>query len=53
MNVNVDLLQGSINVLIKKTSGSDIKNENSSNKELAVELHKPIIRTFRKSTLIF
>ena len=49
----MDLLQGSINVLRKKTCGSDIKNENSSNKELAVELHKPIIRTFRKSKLIF
>ena len=49
----MDLLQGSINVLRKKTCGSDIKNENSSNKELSVELHKPIIRTFRKSKLIF
>ena len=28
----------------KKTSGSGIKNENISNKELAEELHKPIIR---------
>ena len=49
----MDLLQGSINVLIKKISGGDIKNDNSSNKELAAELHKPIIRIFRKSTLIF
>ena len=30
--------------LEKKTSGSSIKNENISNKELAEELHKPIIR---------
>ena len=30
----------------KKTSGSDLKNENISNKEL--ELHKPIIRKFNK-----
>ena len=32
----------------KKTSGSGIKNENISNKELAKELHKPIIRKFNK-----
>ena len=34
--------------LIKKTSGSGIKNENISNKELAEELRKPIIRKFKK-----
>ena len=32
----------------KKTSGSDIKNKNISNKELAEELQKPIIRKFKK-----
>ena len=32
----------------KKTSGSGIKNENISNKQLAEELHKPIIRKFNK-----
>ena len=32
----------------KKTSGSGIKNENIFNKELAEELHKPIIGTFNK-----
>ena len=32
----------------KKNSGSGIKNENISNKELAEELHKPIIRRFNK-----
>ena len=32
----------------KKTFGCGIKNENISNKELAEELHKPIIRTFEK-----
>ena len=41
----------------KRTSGSGIKNENTSNKELTEELHKPIIRNFntRKvhSTLTF
>ena len=30
----------------KKTSGSGIKNENIPSKELAEELHKPIIRKF-------
>ena len=32
----------------KKGSGSGIKNENISNKKLAEELHKPIIRKFKK-----
>ena len=32
----------------KKTSGSDIKNENMSNQQLAEELHKPIIIKFKK-----
>ena len=32
----------------KKTSGSGIKNENISDKELAQELRKPIIRKFIK-----
>ena len=35
-------------LLIKKTSGSGIKNENILNKELAEELLKPIIRKFKK-----
>ena len=30
----------------KKTSGGTVKNEIISNKELAEELHKPIIRNF-------
>ena len=63
IDINVDLLQWSINFLIKK-SDSCIKNENISNKhpldlacvakvsdrtrELAEELHKPIIRKFNK-----
>ena len=34
--------------MIKKTSGGGIKNESISNKELAEELHKPIIRNFNK-----
>ena len=32
----------------KSASGRAIKNENISNKELADELHKPIIRKFEK-----
>ena len=35
----------------KKTSGSGIKNENISNKELAEELHKPIIKKFKERKL--
>ena len=34
--------------MIIKISGSGIKNENISNKELAEELHKPTIRKFNK-----
>ena len=32
----------------KTTSGSGIKNKIDSNKELSEELHKPIIRKFKK-----
>ena len=32
----------------KKASGSGFKKENITNKELAEELHKPIIRKFKK-----
>ena len=35
----------------KKIFGSGIKNENISNKELAEELHEPIIRKFNKRTV--
>ena len=35
-------------VFDKKNSGSGIKNENISNKELSEELHKPIVRKFNK-----
>ena len=56
MDISVDFLQWSINLLIKKTSGgvatvtnkSAIKNENIFHKELAEELHKLIIRKFNK-----
>ena len=32
----------------KRTSGSDVKNEIKQNKQLTEELHKPIIRKFKK-----
>ena len=51
MDINVDFLQWSINVLIKKLLVVVLKNENVSNKELAEELHKPIIRKFKKRKL--
>ena len=64
MDINVELLQWFVIALIKKSasfarsetsatqnksiSGSGIKNENISNKELGEKLHKPIIRKFKK-----
>ena len=48
MDINVELLQWFINVLIKKTYGATVKNEIISNKELAEELHKPIIGKIKK-----
>ena len=36
------------NFFKKRTSGSAIKKGNISNKELAQELHKPIIKNFNK-----
>ena len=35
-------------MLANKFAGSGIKSENISNKELAEELHKPVIRKFKK-----
>ena len=52
MEMNVDLLQWSINVSIKKTSDGAIKNENVSKKDLAEELHKPIIKKFKKKKYV-
>ena len=43
MDTNTDLLQWFINFLNRKTSGGTVKNEIISNKELAEELHKPVI----------
>ena len=42
------LLQWFINILIKKTAGGAVKSKIMSNKELAKELHKLIIRKFEK-----
>ena len=50
IDVNMDLLQCFINFLIKRTSGSGIKNENISNTELMEELYKPIIKNLEKYT---
>ena len=36
------------NFFMKKTSDRTVKNGNISNKELAEELHKPVIKTFKK-----
>ena len=48
MGIKDLLLQWFISFLIKKFSGSVIKNENISSKELPEELHKPIIGKLRK-----
>ena len=48
MDINLGLLQRSVDSPIKNNSGRTIKNENMSNKELAEEIHKPIIRKFNK-----
>ena len=37
----------------KKSSGSGIKNENTTDKQLAEELYKSIIRKFKESTFNF
>ena len=53
MDINVDLLQCPMvyKFFDKKSSGGGIKNENISNKDLAGELHKPIIRNFKKRNI--
>ena len=57
IDISVDLFECFINFLIKKLqveplhlhgNKSAIKNENNSNKELAEELHKPIIIKLNK-----
>ena len=59
IDINADSRQWSINFFDKKSallavisaSSRNIKNENISNKELAEELHKQIIRKFKKRKL--
>ena len=48
MDIKGVLLQWFFNFFDKKTSGGSIKNKNISNTEFTVELHKPIIRKFKK-----
>ena len=48
MDIKVDLLQWSINFWIKKSSDTSNKNENISDQQLVEELHKPVIRKFKK-----
>ena len=48
MDIKGVLLQWFFKFFDKKTSGGSIKNENISNTEFTVELHKPIIRKFKK-----
>ena len=48
MGIDVDLLQWSINFLLKKTSGGTVKNDNIWHAELSEELHKAILRKFEK-----
>ena len=48
MDINVKLASIVYKCFDKKISGSGIKNENVSNKELAEELPKSIIRKFKK-----
>ena len=48
MDINVDLLEWFIIFIDKKTSGKTVKNKIISNKELAEELHKPMIGKFKE-----
>ena len=48
MDINVVLFQWFVNVLIKNTSGSAIKNYNMSDQQLTEELHKRFIRKIKK-----
>ena len=47
IDINVDFLQWSI-IFLQKISGNGIENHNISNKELAEELYKLLIRTFKR-----
>ena len=51
MDIEGVLLQWFIHLFDEKTSGGAIRNENISNKELAEELHKRILKKFKKIKL--
>ena len=48
MDINVDLLSIIYKLFDKKTSDGATKNKIISNKEIAEELHKPIIKKLEK-----
>ena len=51
MDINRVLFQWFYKVFDVKIAGGAVKNENMSNKELAEQLHKPIIRKCQKRKL--
>ena len=53
MDIKGVLLQKFMHFLIKKTSGSCIKNKNMSDQQLAEELHKAIIRKFENRKVYY
>ena len=48
----MDIKEDGLQVFDKKSTGSGIKNEIKQNRQLSNELHKPIIRNFKKSLFI-
>ena len=52
MDIREVLLLWFINILIKNTSGSGIKNETKQNQQLAEELYKQINKKFKKEEFI-
>ena len=51
MDINGELIQWFINFsnnAVKSSAGSAVKSEIMLNQQLAEELHKPIIRNFKK-----
>ena len=48
----IDIKEDGLQVFDKKSTGSGIKNEIKQNRQLSNELHKPIIRNFKKNLFI-
>ena len=48
MDIKEILFQWLINFLIKRVLAAALKNESMSDQELAEDLHKPVIRKFKK-----